>query len=297
MRVVVVLNNNTIKDILKTSISIFRLLMNIHLKSSFPLMQARTSDICILGNGPSLSISLEEEGNFISAREIMSVNDFAFSNQYDLLQPAYYMLLDPDYWRNDSLPRLKSNREKLFQLINSKTTWRMLLLLPCKARNALNWHDIFQHNRNINICFFNSTPLYGLKYLMNTLYSRNLGMPPAQNVLVAAIFVAINMGYKKIYLFGADHSWHEELILNDDNVVCLKDKHFYDDRESRIKPWQKGDRSGTTFKMHEIFDALSRMFEGYQYLAAYANVKKCKIFNASKRTYIDAFEKYDPHRK
>ena len=109
--------------------------------------------------------------------------------------------------------------------------------------------------------------------------------------MVAAIFLAINLGYARIYLHGADHSWHEDLVLNEENIVCIKDRHFYDKGEVALTPWRIGDKNGTTWKMHEILMALSKKFQGYHVLAEYASYRKAKIYNASKKTYIDAFER------
>ena len=51
-------------------------------------------------------------------------------------------------------------------------------------------------------------------------------MPFSQNVLVAAIYISLNLGYKNIYLLGADHSWAHDVSVNDDNQLCLNDRHF-----------------------------------------------------------------------
>lgn len=38
------------------------------------------------------------------------------------------------------------------------------------------------------------------------MYKENKMLPIMQNVLVGCIYIAINLGYKKIFIYGADHS-------------------------------------------------------------------------------------------
>jgi hypothetical protein len=48
---------------------------------------------------------------------------------------------------------------------------------------------------------------------------------------------------------------------------------------------------GDVFKMHEFLQALAITFEGYFFLEDYARFMRSKIYNASKKSYIDAFER------
>lgn len=278
-------------ETVKTIISLFRVLINKRLYCSFPVLQKDKCEIYILGNGPSLNESLTSSGVNFTLKECICVNDFAGSDFFEVIKPCYYLLLDPAYWSADALPKLITERNRIYMLINSKTNWCLNLLLPLSAKYALNWNNIFRSNSNIKISFFNYIPLCGFKSIIYKLYKNNLGMPPAANVLVVATFIAINIGYKKIYLLGADHSWQQEIVVNDENIVCLRDKHFYDKEEVKLNPWYKGTDVGGTWKMHEILKALAIMFEGYQYLEDYSKYRNVKIYNASTKTYIDAFER------
>lgn len=275
----------------KTLLSLARILKNYRL-SHFPsLTQADDNEIHILGNGPSLKSDLVA-GNFLfNNKKCMCVNDFAKSDYFETVKPVYYVLIDPDYWRQNSLSTLIRTREEVYTLINDKTTWDMALILPMHARSHYDWTQRFD-NRKVRIHFFNAIPISGFKALNHFLYKYNFGMPHAQNVLVAAIFIAINAGYKNIFLHGADHSWHEDIAVNDENIVCYKNKHFYDETENvSLTPWEKGDISGVTWKMHELLSALAKMFEGYHYVKAYADYRYARVFNASHKSHIDAFQR------
>jgi hypothetical protein len=106
--------------------------------------------------------------------------------------------------------------------------------------------------------------------------------------LIPAIYLAINTGFKRIVLFGADHSWHEEIKVDDSNSVTVNHEHFYDKQDVRL-PMYKLD--GKKYFLHDIFRKLHYAFKGYFILNNYAGYMSAKIQNASSRSYIDAFEK------
>ena len=117
-------------------------------------------------------------------------------------------------------------------------------------------------------------------------------MPQSQNVLVASIFLAMNIEFKKIIIAGADHTWHQNLHLDEQNILYIKDIHFYNNEEKiNYRPFNKGLHINETFKIHEIFALWAKAFYGYIALEDYAKYKSCKIYNASEVTFIDAFER------
>lgn len=81
--------------------------------------------------------------------------------------------------------------------------------------------------------------------------------------------------------------------MNKRNIVCFSDTHFYDDEKSEEVPFWKNEEETVPFKMDEIFQAFSLMFKGFQELEEYSKFLNSKIYNASHKSYIDAFERYD----
>jgi hypothetical protein len=96
------------------------------------------------------------------------------------------------------------------------------------------------------------------------------------------------MNFKKIFIFGADHSWHEEIKVDYSNKVTVNHEHFYDKGEYRL-PMYKLD--GEEYYIHDVFRKLYLAFKGYFVLRDYAKSLNAEIFNASIRSYIDAFPK------
>ena len=116
-------------------------------------------------------------------------------------------------------------------------------------------------------------------------------MPRPQNVLVPSIFNGINMGYNEIIIYGADHSWTENIRINNANQVCLTDSHFYDQEEVSLKPWRKATEGREIYKMYEILWDLSNTFKSYHTLREYADTQGCHIVNKTGGSYIDAFDR------
>ena len=149
--------------------------------------------------------------------------------------------------------------------------------------------DQLATKKNISIVYFNKTPVEGLQSFRNILFKLNLGLPRPYNVLIPSLIKALNLGYKELYVIGADHSWLEELRVNDKNEALLNQKHFYDYQTSKFEPMYHAKRGGK--RVHEILYKLMKAFEGYFYIREYAESLGSQIYNATPNSYIDAFER------
>jgi hypothetical protein len=246
----------------------------------------------VLGNGPSFRTDLENHSEFFKDKDVICVNNFVNSPYYEVLKPHIYLFLDNMYWHREIIGEVEQQILTTFQTLNIKTQWPITLLFPFQAKGS-DRLKLFT-NPHVQIIFFNHTPVSGFVNIRHWLYARNLGMPKAQNVLIAAIFIGVNLGYKKMYLFGADHSWHQTIELNSKNIVCFRDTHFYDNDDTHLTPFYKGYANQETFSMQELFEAFAAMFRGYDMLQLYAKSVGCKIYNASSKTFVDAFERVKP---
>ena len=100
------------------------------------------------------------------------------------------------------------------------------------------------------------------------------------------------MGYKEIYLLGAEHSWLEDLCVKDDNVLYTVHKHF--SGETDFMPMYKAAPKNTeTSKVHEMMESYRRTFRSYWLLKEYASFRGAVIYNVTPDSYIDAFERRD----
>lgn len=272
--------------------TLFSLLKIIILSSFFDRLKkskVKNEECVILGNGPSLNNDLEASGNFIYARKKIAVNLFAFSHQFSIVKPDYYVLAAPEFFLKNTTKAHKEARNKLANELITHTNWPMVLITPVSSRNS----DLIKKlvvNKNINIIHFNTTPVEGFKFITNLLYKMNLGIPRPHNVLIPSVYIALNLGFKKIFLFGADHSWHEDIRIGSDNRATINHEHFYDTQKVWL-PMLKLD--GQEYYIHDIFRKLHFAFKGYFVLRDYSKFLKAKILNASSKSYIDAFERID----
>ncbi len=258
-------------------VSVFKVLF----MSDFTLKTEKTTATrCgILGNGPSLTTTLEQDTRFLQQLDLFAVNLFSVTEQYTQLKPANYLLLDwafmnPDHWHG---------RTGLRGIIDN-TTWPLNLYIPKRMWKSAYFRSQVAENPNIKPIPYNYTIATGYKWLVHGLFKRGLAMPQCQNVLVAALYYALNKGYQEIYLFGADHSWHEAIKLDENNNLLVSDTHFYGNEDYAI-----GARE--TSYMSQQFFSLHKAFYGYEVLARYANALGVKVFNASARSYVDVFRK------
>ena len=246
----------------------------------------------VLGNGPTLAMDLKDGLDFLCMGDVVCVNSFVETDLYEKIQPKYYVLADPGYWSTAWSESYVGTRKSLFDQILSKTSWTLTIYVPFEAREL--FEATFSSARNIHLSFYNTQLLQGNKDTLHMLYDLGLSMPPPQNVLIPALFLPLWLGYRKIILLGADHSWHQTLVLDDDNRVCVRQPHFYE-TDAKLRPFSMGMKSShgepLFFTMDTAFYAFAKMFEGYWRIEKYATHLGAKIYNASSMTFIDAFKR------
>lgn len=276
------------RELLATLISIVRIARHSKL-TRWPTRQVHRKCCLVLGNGPSLAADLKG-GVDLQFFDVFCVNRFAESDLYTQLRPQYYVLADPAFWEDGAASELLEMRDRLYKSIRENTSWGMQLFVPMKAV-AFFEREFGPHDK-IQVLGFNNVDVRGRAQMVHRLFDLGFGCPAAQNVLIPSIYIAIRSGYESVVCLGADHSWHEDIVLDEKNRVCLRDKHFYD-TNAELKPWGMGGNDGKLFSMDAAFFALGKMFEGYWRLKHYAEYKGVKIYNGSSKTYIDAFERID----
>jgi hypothetical protein len=277
------------EDLLNTLISIVRIILFSKKKANLPKLPSNFNECNILANGPSLNESVNKHRDHILSRTNFAVNFFAISSLYSQIKPSYYVMVAPEFWIETSPTQRKEEmRQNLFKILAEQTNWGMNLFIPFEASKSKLIQKLLGNHEFIKIFYFNVTPVEGFRFFRNILFRCKLGMPRPYNVLIPSIYLALTMGFKRVYLFGADHSWHEEIKIDDTNEVTVNHQHFYDKGEQRL-PMYKLD--GKEYHIHDIFNKLHLAFKGYFILKEYAENIGAKIYNASLRSYIDAFEK------
>jgi hypothetical protein len=251
--------------------------------------QCKSEKILILGNGPSLTRDLHEHRNFLTAKDIICVNHFPSTDFYTKLKPAIYITGAPDLWLDDIDEQFILQSKILFNNIANKTTWPMEFYIPYEAKKHMRWQNQIAHNKNIQIHYYNNVPIEGWRWFKFTCFNLTWGMPRPHNVMIPSLMISIWKGYKRIYLLGADHSWLSEISVTDENEVLINQKHFYDAQSSVGKPLDK--RGKGKRNLSELLHKFTTAFASYFEIKAFAKKKNVTILNATKGSFIDAFDR------
>lgn len=245
--------------------------------------------LLILGNGPSLNETIKAELDSFVSFDVLAVNNAASHEQFEQLKPRFYLLNAVTYFQpNEELNELYIgfNRE-LYKNLHVKTTWKMTLLVPFRAKKSKSFRELLLSNPNIDVAYFNQTPIEGLRFWSHLGFRKGWGMPRPHNVLIPCIMVGIRLGYKGIAVVGADHSWLADISVNQSNEALLRHVHYYDTEGS--KPMKMEDRIQQPRKLHEIIHKFYLSFEGYWRIKSFAEQQKVTLINASNTSMIDAF--------
>ena len=230
----------------------------------------------ILGNGPSGHETYV--WNAKSIGDLAVVNFFALNESFWRYKPNYYILIDPIFFENSN-----DKNKSLIEEIN-KINWNMTLYLPAKYNKACK--EIFK-NSNLNLSFVRHNPCFMSNDFFYWMYKKNLFTPKFQNVINAAIYIGINLGYKNISLHGVESNDFANYFVDSKNEVHSRNQHFYGDSSTNMT------REGL-IKRGELWRYIryySYMFESYYQLEKYSKYIECKIINRTTNSFIDSFDK------
>lgn len=254
----------------------------------------RDKSCIILGNGPSLESMLKEYPGFLESKDIICVNHFPSTSYYEKLKPAFYITSAPDLWLDNIDEKFIRQSDELFSAMARKTSWDIQFLVPFEAERYERWKKDLKENPGIRFIHYNNIGIEGWKGLRHYFYRRNLAMPRPHNVIISAIYTAINLGYQEIYIWGAEHTQFKEITVDENNNALINQKHFYDYSESKAEPLDK--RGKGERKVHEILYKFMVAFRSYFVLREYSDSRGVRILNATPGSLIDAFERFDNKR-
>ncbi len=237
--------------------------------------------LIIMGNGPSLKKNIEEDMDTLRSSRTMAVNFAANAPEFVEIKPDFYILADPHFFEGGATDR---NVSRLFGRFNSEVDWDMTLFIPTGRDESA----IGITNPHIKIEKFNPVGIEGFRWIEDLAYKTGRGMPRPRNVLIPAIMVGMQMGFRHIYIIGADHSWTRTLEVDEDNTVVSVQPHFYKDNseeKSRVTDVYRDVR------LHDILMSMHLAFKSYHAIARYASENGVEIFNSTPGSFIDAFQR------
>ena len=260
--------------------------------STIERIQKSGDILVVIGNGPSLNDSIKEQKNDIVGNECIVVNQFCKSDYYTEIQPKYYLIADPAYFGDidNATSRIKDIVLSFIETIVNKTTWDINLIVPSFAKGS-EFLEAIKKNTFIHVFFYNATNVVAPTSMQEKYESwdKNLIAPPAQTCLNTCVWLGIFLRYKKIFLIGADTTWIEQLHVDQEtNEVYTIDSHFYGEKRVPLFADVEGK---IPQKLHDELNCISRALSQYWELKKYADYAGVKVYNASKYSLIDAFER------
>ncbi|GAM69537.1 hypothetical protein JCM19236_5002 [Vibrio sp. JCM 19236] len=243
--------------------------------------------VAVFANGPSLKDDLDTFISGVSYDNYVVLNNFAFDKKFEELKPSHYCLADPMYFVTTHRIETVS---KLYKELETKVTWSMNLYIPYNCRNKFNRFSNLT-NPLINVVYLNTNTYSGFDCFRNFFYAKGFAMPRVQTVANMAVYVAINLGYKNVDLYGFDHTFFDSMMVDDDNRLCNKETHFYSNSTKiELKPIIRNDND-QIFKISDYLSAISKMFYSHDLLRCYADNTGSKITNCSSISLIDSYER------
>ena len=245
--------------------------------------------VLILGNGPSLAEDLPRliaRGEH-TAKDVMAGNYFALDERFTTVRPAYYVLSDPMFFR-DSVCR--DRVAELYRTLAEKVTWPMNLYVQYYNPEGFDYRAALP-NSNIRIVRFHTQMYRGFRSLEFWLFRRGLGSANFGTVVQVGEYVALLLGYKRIELYGVDHTLLDGLCVDDGNRLCRIDRHYYDGAEAAAPQPIYKKVPHVPYTMADYLAEVAELFRGHEVLRDYAAALGARIVNRTRGSMIDAYER------
>lgn len=260
--------------------------------SPLPQIKHHSEKMILIGNGPSLTKSVELYKDEIVKYDRIAANFFASSDLYEQLKPNIYLFADPAFF--DVPDNQKNSIETLFDALVKKTSWPLEMIIPYEAKDAAILNTL-KANNNIHIDYYSLKNQNVGSLSKYEAWNKNYIAPPSQNVMNVALYLSLFWGYSETYLIGVDMSSLEDIRVDQEtNELFSIDRHFYNNKDvySDKKLFdEKRGRVRSDWKLHEYIYAFGRMFEYFYELKGYADYKGLKVYNASEYSWINIFER------
>lgn len=276
-----------IKSIINASICLFKSLLfcyyrlrekSLYGDYEFPYTtQNKGKRIHILCTGPSLKQDLLElmgDKQFMEEDKIC-VNYFFHDKIIKELKPAVYCLADPLLF--------KSTYIGIFNEINTLVDWDMKLVVPLYGKEIIKTVKSMLTNHHITLVTISALLYNGFEINRYKSWKIGRSVPSFVNISIMASYVALNMGYSDIYLYGVEHTFFEKMGVDDENRLYLTDTHFYGSEKRYVL------RDGQQWHIKDwLYDKYLTFLE-HERMCGYADYLGATIVNCTENSLIDAY--------
>lgn len=223
----------------------------------------------IVGNGPSLS---KHDLTPLKKEHVFTVNGMIMTKEFDFLKPNFFVMVDSTRFDESNEIFLQNMRD----LVEKKSL--PLCVFPIKFKKYL---EKFGFDKKLEIIYV--YPMREVKRIKELDFTKEV--PPYQNVVNIALYTAIYLGFKEIYLIGCDMTGFVNVY--DENGDINFGGHFYEkDNKREVQYMTELHRQRTNEFM---LKAYGYVFELFRLTQEYALKNDIKIYNATKGGTLDVF--------
>ena len=266
--------------------AIFRRLFNLKIESCF---KKEHSVGIVVGNGPSLKKDIHNIRAQFYSSDLYCVNYFALDDIFFQLQPRFYFLADPLFWRRDTNELMTVDRDLLLDKL-LQVDWQMNIICPHAGKKLIS--DYLSSNKFIKV---SGIPKLGCNFYSEKLslvsYKFKIATPVFGNVLILALWQAVMNRHHQILLYGADFSMFKELYINQiTNELTSSPPHFYKNTPAQNNVAKKYTKAPNK-KLHTRLLQAYKGFRQMHLISLYAKLIGVPIVNKSSFSYLDTFER------
>ena len=262
-----------------------------YIKRSGAIDMARSKCVAILGNGPSLKRELPQliAQRAWEEKDVLAVNFFALSEEFALIKPKYYVISDPMFFRKAGYGE---RVQELYKSLAEKVSWPMKLYVQYYNPEHFDYRTAIGHNPNIEIVPFHSIVFHGFRSVEFWCYRRGLGSGNFGTVIQNGEFIALQLGYRRIELYGVDHTLLDGLMVDEKNRVCRRKSHYYDSEQSPAEPiYYNATNPPRPYTMSEYLSETAELFRGHEVLRVFSEECGAEIINRTALSMIDAYKR------
>ena len=262
-----------------------------YIKRSGAIDMARSKCVAILGNGPSLKSELPQliAQRAWEEKDILAVNFFALSEEFALIKPKYYVISDPMFFRKAGYGE---RVQELYKALAEKVSWPMKLYVQYYNPEHFDYRSAIGHNPNIEIVPFHSIVFHGFRSVEFWCYRRGLGSGNFGTVIQNGEFIALQLGYRRIELYGVDHTLLDGLMVDEKNRVCRRKSHYYDSEQSPAEPiYYNATNPPRPYTISEYLSETAELFRGHEVLRDFSEKCGAEIINRTAHSMIDAYKR------
>jgi hypothetical protein len=246
----------------------------------------------ILGNGPSITkLNL----TFLKNEDTLVMNDF-FKNHYcKKINPKFYFLLDGLYFQPENLSNLNPKFSKSADLYIKKKAKKInkaaknsQLVLPYPF--AHKYQNRYKYYNDKNIKYVRMLSFNISDYIPKNINIK-IGVPFSFNVFTHVLCCAILMGYKEIYLMGAEQDMYlgNKAFTNKLSNLKKQEKTFFNNDIKKQKVNQLIPECTNYISFWSTYEILKAHIN----LQSFAILRGVKIYNTTKPGILDMYKYTD----